>query len=288
MIASEKKCHSKGFSLVELLVVMVIMGLVITSVYGLFVGSNKTANTSEEVVDVQQNLRVAMETLVADIRMAGFLIPSTEIPVETTPASLAVGAVLDLNIVTSTGVYARVTGVSATPIPTTGGTLTVDDGMAINFNSVHGLRIVEPSNPSNFTNIPIAEFIGSDGAANTLTIKPGAAVTVNPNDMVMLIKADDATSIPVLVSYQLVDDTDSSDANMFLLQRTVGGGASQTVAANINTVEFAYVPSATDIKAIRITITASTDSTKTGLANYSGVKTRSLQTLVKIQNTAED
>jgi len=66
------KNSESGFSMVELLVVMVIMGLVMTSVLGLYLTQQRTANTSDEVIDVQQNLRIAYDMMSRDIRMAGF------------------------------------------------------------------------------------------------------------------------------------------------------------------------------------------------------------------------
>lgn len=280
----------KGFTLVEVLVVMVIMGLVMTAVYGLFIDSKKTSTVSEEVVDVQQNLRIGMEALVKDIRMAGFLIPTDDDPVETAAASLSTDNLV-LNLSTSTGVYARVTSGSVDISAGGTETITVDSDMATNFSTSDGLRIVTPTSTDSVVDLVGAELVADsevkavDSATDTITIGPVAATSINQGDMFLLLKADDATAFPVQVTYQLVDDTTTTGAGINLLQRSVNGGAFQTVAGNINSVTLTYLPDSTDIKAIRVVMTASTDDTKTGSFD-SGVKTRSLQTVVNIRNAS--
>ena len=63
-----------GFSLVEILMVIVIMSVVIGTVYSLFSTYQKTTYTQEETVEVQQNLRIAMDMLSRDIHAAGMLV----------------------------------------------------------------------------------------------------------------------------------------------------------------------------------------------------------------------
>ena len=60
-----------GFSLVELLVSIAIVGVVAAAIYAIFFTSNRTYITQEEVVDAQQRARIAMDFMTRDIRMAG-------------------------------------------------------------------------------------------------------------------------------------------------------------------------------------------------------------------------
>jgi prepilin-type N-terminal cleavage/methylation domain-containing protein len=64
----------KGFTLVEILIVAVMLGLVLGSVYSLYSTNQRSAYIQDEVVDVQQNIRIAMESVTRDIRHAGFLV----------------------------------------------------------------------------------------------------------------------------------------------------------------------------------------------------------------------
>lgn len=61
-----------GFTLVELLITMVIGGVIIAAVYSTYLAQQKTYTEQEQVVEMQQNIRAAMDRLTRDIRTAGF------------------------------------------------------------------------------------------------------------------------------------------------------------------------------------------------------------------------
>lgn len=69
-----------GFTLVELLVAMVIGMLVASGAYSVFFSTTRTARKQEQVSEIQQNLRVAMERISQDIRQAGFGLPEDGSP----------------------------------------------------------------------------------------------------------------------------------------------------------------------------------------------------------------
>lgn len=62
---------SRGFTIVELLVTMAIAGLVLAAIYAVFTSSNRSYHTQDRVVDTQQGLRVGVDFMVRDIRLAG-------------------------------------------------------------------------------------------------------------------------------------------------------------------------------------------------------------------------
>ena len=66
----------KGFSMVELMVVLVIAGIVIAGVYRTFTAQQKTFVVQEEVSEAQQSARAVMDVIARDIRMAGFGAPA--------------------------------------------------------------------------------------------------------------------------------------------------------------------------------------------------------------------
>lgn len=68
MFISDKK----GVTLIELLVVLVICGITIGGIYRVFISQTKTYMVQDEVAEIQQDVRGAMEIMVRDIRMAGF------------------------------------------------------------------------------------------------------------------------------------------------------------------------------------------------------------------------
>ena len=68
--------QKRGFSLVELLISMVIATVVGLAGFVIFSTSNWTYKVQEDIAEAQQNVRVAMDRIAKDIRLAGFGLPS--------------------------------------------------------------------------------------------------------------------------------------------------------------------------------------------------------------------
>lgn len=64
--------NEKGVTLVELLVALVIAAITLAGVYRVFISQTKTYAVQDQVVEVQQSVRSAMEIILRDLRMAGF------------------------------------------------------------------------------------------------------------------------------------------------------------------------------------------------------------------------
>lgn len=62
----------KGVTLIELLIALAISSVLVGALYWTFIRQQKTYTVQEQVVDTQQNLRVAINKMVREIRMAGF------------------------------------------------------------------------------------------------------------------------------------------------------------------------------------------------------------------------
>ncbi|MBW2631685.1 MAG: prepilin-type N-terminal cleavage/methylation domain-containing protein [Deltaproteobacteria bacterium] len=60
-----------GFTLVEILVALFVMGIAVGAIYGIFTASNKSYHTQDRVAEAQQGVRVGTDFMVRDIRMAG-------------------------------------------------------------------------------------------------------------------------------------------------------------------------------------------------------------------------
>lgn len=61
-----------GFSLIELLIAIAISGIVLGAVSSLFIMQNKSYSIQEQVAEMQQNARAAMDIMTREIRMAGY------------------------------------------------------------------------------------------------------------------------------------------------------------------------------------------------------------------------
>ncbi|OGP90893.1 MAG: hypothetical protein A2157_05475 [Deltaproteobacteria bacterium RBG_16_47_11] len=66
------KFNEEGITLIELLIALVIFGIASAGSYRLFVAQTKAYTVQDQVIEIQQNIRTAMEILLRDIRMAGF------------------------------------------------------------------------------------------------------------------------------------------------------------------------------------------------------------------------
>ncbi len=63
--------REKGFTFIELMVSMVIASLVFAGIYGVYRIQQKSYTVQEQVTELQQRLRSAMDRLAIEIRMAG-------------------------------------------------------------------------------------------------------------------------------------------------------------------------------------------------------------------------
>ncbi len=61
-----------GFSLIELLVAMAIGLLILGAMYGVFNLHGKAFGIQEQIAEMQQTARVAMDIMTREIRMAGY------------------------------------------------------------------------------------------------------------------------------------------------------------------------------------------------------------------------
>ncbi|KIH76927.1 prepilin-type N-terminal cleavage/methylation domain-containing protein [Geoalkalibacter ferrihydriticus] len=311
----------RGFTLIELLIVSALLGVVMVAVFGLVQTSQRHAHTTEEVVEVQQNLRVALERMSRDLRLAGLGVADEDIFVSA-PASLRCvdlndnGDCLDPNefdalifrTLSAPGVIARISD----DLSTTGTEETLNlasEGMVRLFHAQDYLatpvyaRIFRPASRIQPLD-RVFQVTASDPEARTLTLSGFLTpVTLRPGDLVVRVEVpagvDPNTNPPEhpnLVRYRLVKAA-SADEAQFLLVRVPTGvnpndaDAFEILASKITEVTFDYLnDSDGDIRAIRITLTGATDATRTGTAGYvasgqdNNIRTRSLTTVVQLRN----
>ncbi len=275
---------TKGFTLVEILVVLAITGLVMTSLYSVYMGMQRTTYNQEEVVDVQQSLRVALDLFSRDVRMAGFLIPSGTV-------ALAAGSnASTLNLLTASTRYQFATldsdqTISGTVTPTSEVTFTLTTPeMTDPFAVGDTVRLIRPNDGSQPVNVDLT-ITAIVRAASTMTVRGFT------NSFMVLYKAGDLFA---LVPAGAADpSTISWTLNATSLTRQADGGVAQEIAADVSDLQFAYLLNdgteadannlqSDDLEntvAIRLVMTSDTDSQLDRV-----VRQRTLATIARIRN----
>jgi len=321
--------QQQAFTLVEILIVTALLGIVVLAVMGVQKSSQRTARTTEEVADVQQNLRVAMNYLTRDIRVAGFLVPSSQPAVASAPTSLCNDANDDddcldsgespsfgIRTAVSRGRVARISSDREIPVgvsPDTPYSFSVaTSDMCDQFtgggdSSGDYVAIIRPAD-----SLPpmdrIFRVTAKDRTARTITLREfNDACQFRAGDLIVWVGSPgeygdtdnnpntDPPPYSSAVSYSLVDDPSSSDQNMKILQRNDAIHGNHTIASKLQNVEFRYLLESGDevgdasgdldeIVAVRVLITGATDATMTGSENYSGLKSRQLEQVIKLRN----
>src|SRR5438874_7586754 len=64
--------RQRGFSLAEVLVATAILVIVLVGILTLYDRANRVFKAGNEAAEMQQNVRIAYERMVSDVRMAGF------------------------------------------------------------------------------------------------------------------------------------------------------------------------------------------------------------------------
>ncbi len=262
-----------GFTLVELLIVVALLGVVMTAVLSLVRTTQRHVYTSDEVVEVQQNLRVALDFMSRDLRLAGFGI-ADDAAMISAPAQLACadnnsdGDCLDageaqffsFRTLCATGQIARMGGSSEIitvfdPASDQSIPLASSD-MARLFAVGHSLRIFRPASRVQPLE-RVFRVTGADDASPSVTLRGFNAPTVlRPGDLLLRVldanldgDNDPNTNPPAhpnTVSYRLVK-SDSEDAAQFYLARIPTGvdpndeDAFEILATKIVGVQFGYL-----------------------------------------------
>lgn len=61
-----------GVTLIELLIALIISGILVAALYRTFIDQQKTYTVQDQVADMQQNVRVGIDQMTREIRMAGY------------------------------------------------------------------------------------------------------------------------------------------------------------------------------------------------------------------------
>lgn len=278
----------KGFALVEIMLTLAVTGILMAAVYNLYLNTQQAAVQQEEVVELQQNLRVAMDQLTREIRMAGFLVFRTHPPLAAAPQHPTESSKLILHTGCPSGdsapLIAEVRFENGGPqtFPLAGAT------MVDLFEADDQVRLVRPAEQLQ----PIEKLFSVTSVnrtARTVTLEvdeESAEATYLPGDLVLR----GSSTYPGTVAFYLEDNELFRKYSDGSAQRVTAKKVSGTTLINgLTGLSLAYImddgsigdsvsgPELANIRAVRVSIT--------GLAKgRSGDKVRTLAGTVSLRN----
>jgi prepilin-type N-terminal cleavage/methylation domain-containing protein len=307
---------SSGFTMIELLIVTAMLAVVVGATYSLYLTHLRTAYSHDEVVDVQQNLRIAMDSITRDLKMGGLLVPKGDNL--NISLSNCTEDSLRINTTSPNGGFARITPSAATTgdYSTTGTSFTLSvDGFNIN-DKVRILSTFDKSQPlkdflTSTTSLVVTAVHRGDLDASPVD-RPSITVEIynvpatgahTPSGTLLtgavirpcyvITKAAGAGVDGYDgITYRLVDE---GVANNCPVGKCLARQPSQTilpapkpeeiVASNLTRLHFDYLPddpAIVETVAVRVTLTGAT-ARNTGAAGWTP-QTRDMTSIIKLRN----
>ncbi len=265
----------KGLTLIELLVAIVISALVIVGLYRAFIGQQKTHAIQEQIVDMQQNARTAVNRMMSEIRMAGFGNVSMVLPVTFSTGTF--NNVLNLNTPTA-GSLTIVSAVGGTSTLTAAGVIGQSQIVVSTLTDDLGNALFDTSNKKYVSIGGLESYTITSVDNGTKTITLNGSLTYNH-----------AVGTPIFniraLSYQV-----ASVNGPLLRDENLGNGA-QSLADSIENLQFAYIdaggnPTANplNIRIIRISLTAKVERQDPDLNNGDGYRRRQIVSNIHLRN----
>jgi prepilin-type N-terminal cleavage/methylation domain-containing protein len=294
-------CGERGFTLVEMLMVALMLGIVMGAMYSIYISHQRTAYTSDETVEVQQNLRIAIDSISRDIRTAGLLLPPGS-----TPISSGTATTITLSSGCPTAIITRIT--PSTP-PQLGlaaqNQFAIDsDGSGSSFNDQDYVRVIHPSSRLAPGAINVLYQVHGN-PTNLITLNtispisgPVPGVNFNTGDVICKLSSSITPLAPNTIQYY-VGNVGTCPVGQQCLLRVDENNTTNVIAQNIanNGLQFQYLldrypqpnetnaPASTDlsvVRAVRVTVIGQTVST-VGLSGYIP-KTREMETIIQLRN----
>jgi prepilin-type N-terminal cleavage/methylation domain-containing protein len=280
---------AKGLTLIELLVALAISGILMAAIYRTFLSQYKTYTVQEQVVDMQQNVRVAISRMMKETRMAGFGNVSSVLPNFTAnggPFNNIINPGDNVNNVdgqmtdqvTIIGAFEQISTLASQATP---GTNTIElAGKASEFDDANSRYICIGGLETH--------SISTDPVGNTITLNENVANRFPINSPVFKVKA---------ITYRLRMDNRNPQMPVLTREDNTDGGGSQVLAENIENLQFRYIlkdgtetdlPASADcpnIRMVRVTVHARTSvSDPEFKGGTGGFRRRTIASNVNVRN----
>jgi prepilin-type N-terminal cleavage/methylation domain-containing protein len=277
---------SKGISLIELMVALVVSAILIAGLYRTFIGQQKTFTVQEQVVDMQQNARIGINRMMKEIRMGGFGTVGYILP-SATFGSKMLNNVFNAN--NPTGGLTVITSV---------GEVTLTGIPATNKITVSSLKDGQNNDLFDTGNRKYISVGGVESCAITSIDTGTKTLTLNGTLKFSHVYGDpdplkNAKVFPLrAISFQRPDT--GPNANTLTRDENLGAGE-EVLADNISALQFTYldangvaigdpVANAANIRVVNVSVTARTGMSDPDYKTGSGYRTRTITSNIKVRN----
>lgn len=268
--------RKKGVTLIELLIALAVSSLLIAALYRTFIGQHKTYLVQEQVVDMQQNVRVAIQRMMGEIRMAGF------------------GNIAGfLNLFGGVNGFAQVITPSSDTITVIGGLKQIRraNGDPILISSGSGNQVTLNYASDEFDK-PGHQYISIGGLETHTVIKRN----VRELTLGAPLQFRHPPGTPIFKVQAVTYSLGVSGGKSVLRRNENTGGGAQPMAENIDSLKFEYfdaggallgLPMADpgNIRMVRVTVTAKTKEPDPDYRAGDGFRRRQIASNIQVRNT---
>jgi prepilin-type N-terminal cleavage/methylation domain-containing protein len=268
--------NKRGVTLIELLIALVISAILVAGIYRVFISTQRSYTVQDQVVEMQQNVRAAINKMMREIRMVNFgrivtldngSFVSNILPVNGFASVLTVNP----DNITVIGGFEQIRTAAGNPITVTSFTL---------------------SPPTITLSNPTGEFDGSAHGYLSIGGEESFIVQNQPVGATNILTLDRAPSNPVghfVFKVQAVSY--SVDNNRVLRRNGNTGGGNQPLADNIESLQFQYFNATgaqtlfpNSATSVQVSITARTKDPDPTYASDGGFRRRQIVSTIQLRN----
>jgi prepilin-type N-terminal cleavage/methylation domain-containing protein len=253
----------KGLTLIELLIALILSSILIAALYRIFITQQKTYTVQDQVVDIQQNLRIAIGQITREIRMAGYG-----------------GNILDT--------FGNVNGFTniITPANNTVTIILADHVGVLKQSAIKGTNQLNITNANKF-NTDKKKYLCLNGMNNYLI----QSVITDTITLTTSLEEDHVINEPVYLIKAITYALGLSSGKTVLRRNENTGGGAQPLAGNMESLQFTYFDAngnvtvnPPDIRRIKVAVTVKTNMSDPEYKGGDGHRRRILSSNIKIRN----
>ncbi len=273
--------NQRGVTLIELLVALVISAILIAGIYRVFISTQRSYTVQDQVVEMQQNVRAAINKMMREIRMVNF---GRIVSFDESSGSF-VNSILPVNGFTT------ILTTSSDSIAVVGGFEQIRTAAGVPITVVS----FDPAIPSITLSNATDEFDG--GAHGYLSVggEESFIVQNQPVGNTSVLTLDRAPANPVgHFVFKVQAIRYSIDNNRVLRRNQNTGAGNQPLADNIESLQFQYFNasgsqiltqnSANSVTSIQVTITARTKDPDPTYGSDGGFRRRQIVSTIQLRN----